>query len=83
MWTFIELSLAAWIASHTRSGVAGMSMCRTPRCATASTTAFWTAGVAPMVPASPMPFTPSGLRCVGVAMSRRVKLGSSAADGKP
>ncbi len=38
-----------------------MSMCRTPRCATASMTAFCTAGVDPMVAASPMPLAPSGL----------------------
>jgi MFS family permease len=48
-------------ARQTRCGVAGMSMCRTPRCATASMMAFCTAGVAPIVPASPMPLAPSGL----------------------
>src|SRR6185437_11377823 len=48
-------------ASQTRCGEAGMSMCRTPRCATASTIAFCTAGVEPIVPASPMPLAPSGL----------------------
>ena len=46
---------------QTRWGEAGMSMCRTPRCASASTIAFCTAGVEPMVPASPMPLAPSGL----------------------
>jgi hypothetical protein len=46
---------------QTRCGEAGMSMCRTPRCASASMIAFCTAGVAPMVPASPMPLAPSGL----------------------
>ena len=69
------------MASHTRSGLVGMSMWRTPRWDTASITALCTAGVAPIVPASPMPLTPSGLRWVGVAMSTSVKLGSSAADG--
>ena len=49
--------------------VHGMSMCRTPRWARASMTAFWTAGVEPMVAASPMPFAPSGLRGVGVSVS--------------
>ena len=39
---------AAVIAVHTRSGVQGMSMWRTPRWLTASTTAFCTAGVEPM-----------------------------------
>src|SRR5581483_2975074 len=70
---------ASCIAAHTRSGVAGMSMWRTPRCATASTTAFCTAGVEPMVPASPMPLTPSGLRSVGVSLASSSKLGSSVA----
>src|ERR1700757_119210 len=59
---------ASLIAVHTRCGVAGMSMCLTPRWDTASTTAFWTAGVEPIVPASPMPFTPSGFRSVGVSL---------------
>ena len=56
------------MAFQTRSGVAGMSMWRTPRWDEASTTAFCTAGVAPIVPASPMPLTPSGLTSVGVSM---------------
>ena len=34
-------------------------------------TALCTAGVAPMVPASPIPLTPKGFRCVGVAMSSK------------
>src|SRR6202034_4808419 len=67
------------IAAHTLTGVVGMSMCRTPRWLTASTTAFWTAGVAPIVPASPIPFTPSGLMSVGVSLCTSSKLGSSAA----
>ena len=71
------------MASQTRSGVVGMSMWRTPRCDRASTTALCTAGVAPIVPASPMPFAPIGFSGVGVAMSTSVKLGSSAADGNP
>src|SRR4051794_20970990 len=72
---------ASSIARHTRSDVVGMSMCRTPRWATASTTAFCTAGVAPMVPASPMPLTPSGFSGLRVAMSTSSKSGSSAALG--
>ena len=52
---------AARIACQTRCGEAGMSMCRTPRWLSASTMAFCTAGVAPIVPASPMPLAPSGL----------------------
>jgi len=38
-----------------------MSMCRTPSGASASMIAFCTAGVDPIVPASPMPLAPSGL----------------------
>ncbi len=58
-------------------------MWRTPRWLSASMTALCTAGVAPMVPASPIPLTPNGFRWVGVAMSSSVKLGSSAAEGIP
>ncbi len=57
-----------------------MSKCRTPRCETASTTALWTAGVAPIVPASPMPLAPIELYEVGVAISTSSKLGTSVAD---
>ena len=45
-----------------------MSMWRTPNGASASTTALTIAGVAPMVPASPTPFTPSGLTGEGVSV---------------
>ena len=57
-----------WIARQTASGVSGMSMCRTPRWESASTTALCTAGVDPIVPDSPMPFAPMGLRRVGVSV---------------
>ena len=43
-----------------------MSRCRTPKGDSASTTEFTTAGDAPMVPASPTPFTPNGFTGVGV-----------------
>jgi hypothetical protein len=72
---------AALIAVHTRCGVAGMSMCRTPRCATASMTAFWTAGVAPIVPASPMPLTPSGFTVVGVSLPAARSWAARRGDG--
>src|SRR6187551_759631 len=52
---------ARWMVSHTRSGVAGMSIASTPSGASASITALMTAGGAPIVPDSPMPLTPSGL----------------------
>jgi hypothetical protein len=58
-----------------------MSRWRTPRWASASTTAFWTAGIAPIVPASPIPFAPKGFSGVGVSVRAVVKLGSSAALG--
>ena len=60
-----------------------MSMWSTPRCDTASITAFWIAGVEPMVAASPMPFAPSGLCGDGVTVERTSELGISAADGRP
>jgi uncharacterized protein (TIGR03435 family) len=45
---------------HTFSGVIGMSTCRTPRCASASTTALAIAGGAPTVADSPIPLAPNG-----------------------
>ena len=62
-------ALAAWIARHTRSGVAGISIWRTPNSASASTSAFATAGIAPTQPASPAPLTPSGLVLVGTGLA--------------
>ena len=59
---------APWMARQTRSGVQGRSTCRTPRWRSASTTAFCTAGVDPMVADSPMPLAPSGLTGVGVSV---------------
>src|SRR6516165_6825090 len=71
---------ASLMAVHTRCGVAGMSMCLTPRWDTASTTAFWTAGVEPIEPASPMPLAPSGFRSVGVSLATSSKLGRSGGE---
>ena len=59
---------ASRIARHTRSGVHGRSMWRTPSGASASITAFCTAGVEPIVADSPMPLAPSGLSGVGVSV---------------
>ena len=73
------LFLASLIAAHTRDGVVGMSMWRTPRWLTASITALCMAGAAPMVPASPIPLAPSGLMAAGVSLTSSSKLGSSAA----
>src|SRR5262249_3464026 len=61
----------AWpsrIARQSRSGVAGISMWRTPRGGSAATTALATAGRAPRQAASPAPVTPSGLVLVGTGL---------------
>src|SRR5437764_13818094 len=57
-----------FIARQSRSGVAGISMWRTPSGESASTSALATAGSAPTQPASPAPFTPSGLVLVGTGL---------------
>ena len=72
---------ASLMARQTRSGVQGISRWRTPRWLRASTTAFWTAGIEPIVPDSPMPFAPSGLSGVGVSVFSVSNEGSSAALG--
>ena len=76
-----EVPFAELIAVHTRYGVVGMSMSVTPYCRTASRTAFTTAGVEAMVPASPTPLTPSGLVVDGVVVFAVSKLIRSAAEG--
>src|SRR5437773_5715125 len=72
---------AELIARHTRSGVTGMSRWRTPSGASASLTAFISAGSAPTVPASPTPFAPSGLTLVRTSCESTVKSGKSSARG--
>jgi len=57
---------AARIACQTFSGVAGNSTAGAPIAASALLTAFMTAGMAPIVPASPTPLTPSGFLSVGL-----------------
>src|ERR1051325_546939 len=54
--------------AQTFSGLIGISRCVTPYGDNASTTAFTIAGVAPIVPASPTPFTPSGFTGEGVSV---------------
>src|SRR6267378_1319784 len=61
-------SPAARIARQIFSDVSGMSMCLTPSGDSASMTALTAAGVDPIVPASPMPFTPSGFVLVSVTV---------------
>jgi hypothetical protein len=75
------LPRAAWIASYTRTGVCGMSSDSTPSGLSASSTAAATAGVAAIVPASPMPLTPSELVGDGVSVRSVSKRGTSAAVG--
>ena len=58
-----------------------MSMWWTPKWATASITAFWTAAGDPIVGASPMPFTPRGFLSVGVSWWILSIRGKSAAAG--
>ena len=70
-------AFASWIARHTRSGDAGLSMLSTPRWETASITAFTTAGGDAIVPASPMPFTPSELVVEGVTVRSCTIVGTS------
>ena len=64
----LALPFVACIAAQSFSGLSGMSMCLMPSGESASITALTTAGVEPIVPASPMPLTPSGLTVVGVTV---------------
>jgi hypothetical protein len=56
---------APWMARHTVCEVYGMSRCRMPSGLRASTTAFATAAVLAIAPASPTPLTPIGLTAWG------------------
>src|SRR5207248_2058322 len=69
------------IASQIRHGVSGISRLWIPRGRSASITALATAGVAPVVPPSPIPLTPIGLCGVAVSVRSVSKLGRSAAGG--
>src|SRR5205814_6777371 len=74
-------SLAARIARQIFSDPKGMSRCLTPSGESASMTALTAAGVEPMVPASPIPLTPSGFVFVSVTVWSRLNMGTSSADG--
>src|SRR5262245_35319417 len=76
------VAFSFWHKSQIFCGVSGMSICVTPKGASASTTALTMAAVEPMVPASPMPLIPSGFTDVGVSVRVRFKRGRSAARGK-
>ena len=69
------------MASHTRPGWSGISTCRMPSPESASTAALTTHAVAAIVPASPMPLTPSGLLGDGVTVRAESMRGTSDADG--
>src|SRR3954447_4228192 len=70
-----------FIASHTRPGVAGMSMWWTPYGSSASITALITHGGDPTVADSPTPFAPSGWCGDGVTVAPSSRSGTSIADG--
>ena len=54
------------MACHTRFGLSGISRCFTPSGERASTTPLTYVWADPIVPASPMPFTPRGFSSVVV-----------------
>src|SRR6266446_40604 len=68
-----QSGLAARMARHIFSEVAGISIAGAPTLASASLTAFITAEIAPSVPASPTPLAPNGLRSVNEWLLPRVK----------
>src|SRR5205085_4081757 len=69
------------IARHTRSGVAGISICVTPNSRSASTTALMTAASAGVVPPSPPARTPSGLVGDGISINSVANEGKTSARG--
>src|SRR5262249_60617505 len=71
----------ARMASHTRSGVIGISMCSTPSSARASTTALTTAASAGVAPPSPPPRSPRGFEVDGTSLISVAKAGSVSARG--
>lgn len=78
----VRYFLVSWIACHTRCGVAGIWMLRTPSGHSASMIAFMTVGVDPTVPDSPTPLAPIGLLLAGtVSSSWLLKVGKVSARG--
>ena len=59
------------MARQSFSGVSGISICLMPSGASASSAALITQGMAPTVPASPAPFTPSGVITVTTDFGHR------------
>src|SRR6202035_2715674 len=72
---------ASWMSDQMRSGRAGISTCLMPNGERASTTALITAALAAIVPASPMPLTPSSLVGLGVTVRSSSNMGISAMVG--
>src|SRR5205823_13460718 len=72
---------APFMMCQSLSGVAGMSTCLMPSGLSASQMALITAALAAIVPASPMPFTPSSLVGDGVIVWSRLSVGISPIDG--
>src|SRR5579872_4164096 len=70
-----------WYASHSRAAEAGMSRCAPAPPGIASATAFITAEIAAVVPASPTPLTPSGLVVAGTLSMASRSGGMSSARG--
>src|SRR5262245_31147781 len=74
----VHSARSTWFsASHTLSDVSGMSMFRTPACASASMTAFTNAAGEPTVADSPTPLAPIGWCGDGVTVSPSSKPGVS------
>src|SRR5438034_19116 len=69
------------ITAPTRSGVAGISTCSTPKSASASTMALITAPSAGVVPPSPPPRRPSGFEVDGTSLISVANDGSASARG--
>src|SRR5262249_57825220 len=63
------------------SAVAGMSRCAPAPPGMASATAFMSAAIAAVVPASPAPLTPGGLVFAGTARIASLNTGRSSAPG--
>src|SRR6202521_268268 len=78
---WFEPACASWICFQTRSGLAGMSTCLMPNGDSASQTALMIAAELAIVPASPMPLTPSSLVGDGVMVRPSSNFGNSLALG--
>src|SRR3990167_4011019 len=79
VFSTVRAARAAWMACHTTSGVAGVSMSVMPRGLRASRMAVTIAGGRPTVPVSAPPLTPRGLVRVGTGCMASLKRGKSPA----